>query len=618
LLNQQTDKIIFASDDLNIHKEISKISSNTEVVFLEKMESLYCATDEAIIILNQINLWLKNLYLKNQVASEQIYWLYHFEGGETTQRILDSLLLRRSYLELINNHKPTKIIIAEASSLLWEDELLFNLATQINISVEFCSNVEKIKFSFKKKWAYIRPVIVGTYRTFRVFETKLKKTFNKSVKIYPNKFIAILLPSAEIKHHNHTIPTAKALSEKNYQCIIIGWRLGKSNKNIKSNSLDLIEIETQISYKNIFSAWLNTLKLQYQVFIKSSTFLQSDYNTSIASIRPILLSSMRVFIYSEFLERIMFSSGINFLFQKAPPIALRTFTFVLPLSVITFNAAKKRNQKLIAFYHGGWHYQLPDPISNHNQPIPRKDVLVFCSSSAHKQILISGGYSEKNIFTTGLNWIEPITKFKCKYTKNESRKILNLKSSSKFYILLDSNAPLRGYLSSREQCSVIINIVDFASKNKNVEILIKPHPSYASGPLEEIIKKYSLENVHLIDKSMLPYHAINASDLLITKFSTLAIEAMFLNVPTISIILDNENFFKCYGHCLEYHDSIQTMLDKISQLTKSQNDYSSWFKKMMKKRDEYFIREGITMISEPGKEIAEIIHARLLKIKSQI
>ena len=615
LISTTRGEIIVASDDLRVHWTIKKQNPKVQFTFLEKMESFYCVVDELLVILQMINSWLSKLEITDQDSQNLLYWASHCEGGDTTQRILDILLLKRSYLELLNKYNPNEIIVAKNAFITWEDELLCLLAKEIKISIQFSNGIEKLHSLFWKKWIGIRPFFVGMYRTIHVLLIKIKYLFQKRLLVDNKKFVAVQLPFSELKHHSHSITIAKSFSRLGYQGIILGWRLGRTISNIQKNEVEAIEVESWISIKDIITAWRNGIKIYLVARSKQDSFLANSSNSNFDSIRPILNQSMNSFIFTEFVERYLYSTGIKRLFSKHVPVAMRPLTIVLPFAVTAYNEAIKANPSLIAFMHGGWPYNVPNPITDSKQPIPRKDILYFSCGKKHRDILIKGGYNEKNVYATGLPWIESIVEFNKQYSKLESRKILNLKLDAKFYIVFDPNIPLRGYQANCEHYTVIRSLLEFASKHLNIEIVIKPHPSHIPGVLEEIIHEFSLPNVHIMDHSKLPYHALNSADVLITKISTLSIEAMFLDVPTVGITLDNEKNFMCYGDSVEYYNSNELMFQKISLLASDQLIRETWHKQMMKKRDEYFQEEGLKSSGEPAIEIANEVSSRLSQIQ---
>jgi CDP-glycerol glycerophosphotransferase (TagB/SpsB family) len=70
----------------------------------------------------------------------------------------------------------------------------------------------------------------------------------------------------------------------------------------------------------------------------------------------------------------------------------------------------------------------------------------------------------------------------------------------------------------------------------------------------------------LIPAKELPNHALNAADVFLTKFSTMAIDAMILGVPTICFLLDKDKRWAIYGDAVDYAfttDQLDLKLEKL-------------------------------------------------------
>jgi CDP-glycerol glycerophosphotransferase (TagB/SpsB family) len=71
-----------------------------------------------------------------------------------------------------------------------------------------------------------------------------------------------------------------------------------------------------------------------------------------------------------------------------------------------------------------------------------------------------------------------------------------------------------------------------------------------------------VENVVFVAKDERPHHCINAADLTITKLSNVGIEAMMLERPVASIVLDESTYSKeLYGDGAEHFDDVDLMVE---------------------------------------------------------
>ena len=83
------------------------------------------------------NAWLITLANeKRGFSSDMLFWIRQCEGGMTTQRIQDLLLLIRSYLYLLDHSDVQEIILLSHRHMQWEDTILMEAARSRGISVK--------------------------------------------------------------------------------------------------------------------------------------------------------------------------------------------------------------------------------------------------------------------------------------------------------------------------------------------------------------------------------------------------------------------------------------------------------------------------------------------------
>ena len=133
----QGNNYVIASEDIRVHKKLKRCKWVETVCFIEKTESCYSVAEDVVNFLEIINKWLESLGDNQRgIPKELLFWVRHVEGGMTTQRIQDMLLLIRSYFYLIENYKISKIIILSNSSTYWEDSILCQTARVRNIDIQ--------------------------------------------------------------------------------------------------------------------------------------------------------------------------------------------------------------------------------------------------------------------------------------------------------------------------------------------------------------------------------------------------------------------------------------------------------------------------------------------------
>jgi len=605
---QSQSRYILASDDLRVHEAAKEYLWIDEICWIEQIESYYCVADDVIAIIRQINKWLESFGREDEISKELLYWGMYCDGGDTSQRVLDLLLLMRSYQDLINRFQPGEIILIRSANASWEDELFLAFADDIGIRIRVSGRLDLAGWLRNRVWPKWRPLAVGVYWSAKIIQVKLANLFRMQPSVDAKKSVMVQLEGDSKKHLNHTQTLLKAINDSGLQGVALGWRLGQSANILRHEGIAVVELEMWLSLGDLVAGWFRTLKSWRRAKANIHNFLSDNQGIKKAGLlRGILSKSIRSFYLSELVGRYYLRKAARVFFQHNRPRALRPHSLVLPVGVIPYRAIKNIDEKIIVFIQGGWAYNVPEPISDFESPIPRDEV-VFCSTGKlHRSILLDKGFLDKNVYITGLNWIEPITEFREKFSKIDSRKALGLNLQAELYVLYDPNSFLRGYLTRQERYLTLQSVMNIAKKHRDVQVMIKPHTSHKKGLLEKIVKQYSLQNVKLIEQSMLPYHALNAADILITKFSTLAIEGMFLGVPTLGVILDNEENFKYYDSAVEYHSSLISFESKLHMLIDDRGYRQKWLGEMKERQAEFFEKHGLVSSGSPATGVARII-----------
>jgi CDP-glycerol glycerophosphotransferase (TagB/SpsB family) len=219
------------------------------------------------------------------------------------------------------------------------------------------------------------------------------------------------------------------------------------------------------------------------------------------------------------------------------------------------------------------------------------------------------------IMPVGLSRYDHLPSFREDFSPSQSRAYLKVPEDYQYYILFDSSYTLRGYLTIREQSQVTTSLLRFAQAHPEVALLIKPHPGHFSGWLESLIDYYSLSNVFLLNKNMLPYHALNAADLLITKFSTIGLEAMLFKKPVVSILLDGEERLRMYGDAVERADTVDALDGILGMLVSDADRRTDWEEKQKKNQESFLKSYFGDSISNSARRGAEVID-KLLSTKN--
>ena len=569
---QSRCRYILASDDIRVQKAVKKYPWVNDVCWIEQMESFYNVAQDVIAFLDIINPWLESLGDdKNGIPKDLLFWIKHAEGGMTTQRIQDLLLLIRSYLNLIESINVTDIIILSHPGMQWEDDVLIETARSKNIDFKVIGS-KRPGVLIGKVIAFFKVFAREPYYILNFLRAKLYSLFRLKKESHEKEIVFQLCSSAN-KHIAHTVPLMVTLKNKGYNPVALCWWAPGGAKKVRKMGLRAEELEKYGPLSSIWEGDYHILHTWRKALARKEKFLSHpELQYRLVPLGSLLWPSIQFFFTGELPQRYRLMRAIKRYYARHSPLAIRFWTDVLPEGVIP---SKNLNEceGILTFQNFGFHVLSESPY----QPKPFLTYeLLLALGPAQKRNLENNGIPSNNIVTIGqVSW-EDYSDLQKTFTQDQSRSHLKIPLNNFSYILYDSGTILRGYLAVQEQVETTTFLLDFAKEHTSIALVIKPHPNHKQGMLESLIDTYSLENVFIIDKKNSLFHCINATDFLITKWSTGGIEAMYLKKPVVSIILDGEKKFKIYADAAEYVNNIEELNELITQLMNDNNYRLQW------------------------------------------
>lgn len=581
---------IIASDDIRVHQKTKDIDWIDKAIYIEKAESLYSVSDEVIIFLDEINRCLSQLVSDNSISKELLYWEKHAEGGITTQRIQDTLLLINSYLSLIERYQISRIYLVKNSFSVWEDSVLKHVLNSRRIDISYIKKLLP-RGIHSQIFLGIKNYLREPYQLFKILKSKIVGIF-QSKKIPFSKSVFIRFCGSYPKHINHPIALMRSLKKIDYNPVGLIWgEDSKINKN-KIKKLNIINLQRWVSIFSILKISFHSLLIFIRlVKRKNQVLINKSLTYKDVPIGSLLWQSMCIFILCEFPERYRKMVSIKNFFKGHSPLAIWYCTISFIDDILIYN--EMQNENIIKVHWPAFNSFISrNPYNNQKIPID----LSFAVSVNQKKVIDNSDfyceYKPKKIAVTGSYSQVPLDKFINENSVQDSRNFLKIPDGYSSYILYDPGYILRGYLSPSEQMQTLELLFNYVQINEEIALLIKPHPNYRSEEIEDLMSYYNLKNTYLIDKKMLPYHAINAADFIITKISIIGFDSMYMRKPVISTIFDKEQEFKVFENSAEYiyeYKSLITLLDKLKdkdfklKWTSDMNDRS---KKLLEKLSE--------------------------------
>ncbi len=598
---------MIASDDPRVHAMALQRFGIRTAVFIDMSISVFAVSDEVRGTLSRVNRWLHSLGSECGVPLSLLYWESHAEGGNTTQRIQDCVLLIRSYLSIIESFLPEEVVIISGHSTVWHDQLFASCAASRGASVRYINAVGMNRW-VTACWVRWRPLAKELVLSSRIIRAWVSSRLRK-VAIQTDKIVMIQLCSSAPKHLSTTEPLLRELAVVGLQGVVVGWGAARGVTELISRGFTAVELEDWVSLKDLVRSWWGAANAWRNARLHATRFLDGNDGFEYEQLlRSILWDSMRGFFLEQIPDRLRHDAACRKFFTQYSPLAARLWTRVLPQAVTAYHALPETNRPLL-FWQPGWPYNIAEPLRDY--PVPSD--LTFVLSGAHKSQLIREGVHTDQIIVAGLPWLEEVRQFGIKHSRDESRAVIGIPRDIDACILFDSSFPLPGWMSVREQIIQVRTLLNLARRLHGLHLIIKPHQGHRPGYLEEIVAEYSLANVHFLTRDYPIFHALNAADLLITKMSTLAIQAMCLNIPTVAVLLDREPGFMCYEDAVDYAYTIEDLIATVERVVANAHSTAAWRISISERSVAYLERHELQIGHHPNTTIAVALLERLIR-----
>jgi len=501
---------------------------------------------------------------------------------------------------MFDTYKIISVIVISQPGMGWEDDVLIEMARRRDIDIKVIGRYS-IGVLINNAWTILKVYARAAYYVVNVLRINLRNRF-KSKKSEPaDKEIVFQLCSSAYKHVENIVPLMKELKNKGYNPVALCWHSNEKyikkpgTDQVRGEGLQAEELEKWCSFSDIWRSTSYVFWTWKRAKGEKSAFLSHPVlNYRSVHLGSLLWPSIRFFIMTELAQSHRLHQALKKYFKAHAPIAIKLWGAIsLKEGYLAWKSLDPKKRPLVFFYTVGVYIDWP--YEELNSPVD----LLFVAGEYHKKMVTkSDNIPFANIEICGQARYEGIKDFKKKYSSEQSRIRLKIPLSFTTYIFLDTGYIVRGFLSTQEQVIITSLLLRFASEQPYVALIIKPHPGHKPGILESLIGYYVCKNVFFLDKNMLPYHALNAADMLITKYSTLGVEAMLLNCPVVCCILDGEQRFDIYENAADYIDRIEKLEGLLLKSITDDDFRQKWHDRHLRMQ-KAFLAEYFCEMEEP-------------------
>lgn len=294
--------------------------------------------------------------------------------------------------------------------------------------------------------------------------------------------------------------------------------------------------------KNIVKTAKMNLNKTWNILKESESF-QSSLTYDGVPLWSILQDMLSGLFSMELPEAVRWIETMNVMIDKEKPAVI-----VLPgeycsfLGYASMIVGNKKNVPIVAIQHGVFttnslEYEVKpnekgEDVNSKMGVIPTK-LAVYGDYS--KNVLETFSYPLDRLVVTGHPDYDVLVKLENFLDKKKIVADLGINSNHKIITFTTQSL---WSMKSREK--IFRAVVNATKDLQDTTLLIKPHPSEDEAWHKELLKELGANNAVVVDRHYCTPKTLFVCDLMITSYSTTAMEAMVLNKPVITIDLEDE------------------------------------------------------------------------------
>lgn len=545
-----TEGVIVASDDAGVHA--AAVARGLTTDFLERTESYLAIREDLLTLLEQLT-----THLRATTGEPLLFFELHAEGGLTSQRVQDVVLLIRAAERLYDAHRPKRVILRRRFVTQFEDDVLAAVARSRGIQViEHAGAGYRVAGRVK---VYAKGGRVAPWRALWLrFWLQLVRNIagaRKGAMVATTRPVVFQIESAENKHVQNIVPVMKALEARGARTVALCWRFPQVARALEQEGCAAEHLEAWLSPADaprILGRWLKSFRR-----LRKITANRFEYRG--VDLMPLIRTSVEYLLGAQLMQRIALDLASRRYIAERRPVAIKTWGDAIhEYGAIFTAAARETSPAPLAFYFTqGAQFALPHSSAD----------LYLAAGENERADWIRAGVDPSRIVVTGPARYDGL-RTNAVRTREEARALLGIAEAQSPVILYCADTPILGGTCTWEHVTVATELIDWFSKGGRGTLLIKPHPGDNTAFLERLRIERSSPHVGWIDRKSLPFDAIFASDAVLLKVSTVGFEAMLLDRPVISLTLEGERRFQdMFGPGAEKLSSLDDLFALLTRLS---------------------------------------------------
>ncbi len=527
--NFSYENIIVASDDFRVHKKCKEYGFVKKAIFLQQTITYEKVSNDVIEIIEKTNCFYENALGKNiflglsDVAKIPSY----VEGGVYNQRIQDALLYIESLIKICYEHNISCIAVSDNKDDFLT-KIIFQYCHSHNIKYEPYNskriNEKNIKYRVTPIKNLLRSVFI-----------KLTQVFNQK-KNKKNVALVWLVHSSQ-KHIDNSVFYNDLLEKSGFDCVWFSWGISKK-----------IEEKTNIEKIEKYLSWWTIIKSVYLNIVLTihTKSLKRKYKKIKINYKDVDVGDV---ISEVVIDYVKHESIDVYRFYYSFKCFCKYMDLKLVCGSLNNNKYGLMMEKVHSFYEAKKYlisvFSMPKSRYIYNCRKKYDDIYwsktkIFLQNEREMCIL----QEETNLPKEKMYIYGSLRGGECR----DEKAILINNSSTDFTIIYDFSKQIFGYFSLGEIIDSLKVVIELAKRNRRVCVLIKPHPSADTNILNLMLQDINLVNIKVCSVFENIDNLMAISDVLITKNSTIGINAMKYRTLVVSYQFDNCEDFRIFGN----------------------------------------------------------------------
>lgn len=575
-------RVVVASDDPRVHELARRDPAVVETVYAEPLSSFYTVAPAVRAIVERLDRY--SAACAPDLA-EALRWGCTVEGGMTSQRVQDALLLIDACHDLLDRTAPGEIVVCSGGADSFADTILAAVARHRGIPFR-CETPARSRLIDACRRG-CRPWLLLAYRLAHFFRRWTQPRDGSIASQAEGSFVFVLCSHAG-NHWDNIRPVAQDLTRRGARCIAITWT---ASERITPAPVDatLVKhpLEPWTGVADVIRCLAQSARLSFQLRRALAEHADEFIYRDIA-LAPLLQASLRHFAVADLPLRLLFRCALAKALGATQPRAVKPWGAPegFEYRQIAQLWPRQTGPLLFQYWLGvGMAWPYADP----HQPLD-----LFLAKNRDEAAQFCADYRRPALHTAVIGPIRLAghRQFADETTPRQSRSALGLADApGALWVGFDPNCALRGYQSAREQVAITESLLAALRAAPLLHLVVKPHPAYPIDHLLPLFQDAPTRIVLLPARAPLN-HFLNAIDLLVSKYSTLLLEAALMRRIAVPIIPGGDARFRVFGDLAPLVSDLSVLTTLLTQLASNPEQRDAWHATRLAEQERYLAENG--------------------------